>query len=82
MTTEELAGALLGAVGGAGNVERLTRCYSRLRFVLADESACDDATIEALPEVVAVLHRSGQVQVALSAALTETYDTIRSHLHP
>lgn len=76
----ELATALLDAVGGAGNVAGLTRCYSRLRFVLVDDSACDDATLEALPEVVAVLRRGGQVQVALRSGLTETYDAVRGRL--
>jgi phosphotransferase system IIB component len=58
---------LLPLVGGAGNVERVTACASRLRFVLRDPGAAHEDAIRAVPAVVMVLTRGGQLQVVLGA---------------
>jgi phosphotransferase system IIB component len=67
LTDAELAAALLPLVGGAGNVDLVTACASRLRFVLQDASARDEAAIRAVPGVVMVLTRGDQFQVVLGA---------------
>jgi phosphotransferase system IIB component len=67
LTDAELAAALLPLVGGAGNVDLVTACASRLRFVLRDASARDEAAIRAVPGVVMVLTRGDQFQVVLGA---------------
>lgn len=38
-----LAGAVVEAIGGGGNVAAVTHCMTRLRFVLNDDSAVDGA---------------------------------------
>ena len=43
MTGSGLAEQVLALVGGTENVETVTHCFSRLRFVLHDDAVADDA---------------------------------------
>lgn len=67
---------ILAAVGGADNVESLTRCWARLRFVLKDRAAVDEPAIKALDEVAIAVHQHGQYQIALRSGLLETFDEL------
>ena len=71
-----LAEELLTAVGGTGNVDSLTRCWARLRFVLKDPDKVDEITIASLDEVAIAVHQHGQFQVALRRGLLETFDEL------
>ncbi|WP_448630829.1 PTS glucose/sucrose transporter subunit IIB [Cellulomonas soli] len=64
---DALAAQVLHLVGGPDNVERLTHCWARLRFVLRDDSVADDDALGVLPGVVMVVRQSGQLQVALQS---------------
>lgn len=75
-----LAGRVLALVGGPGNVERLTHCYSRLRFTLRDDAAADEATLGALPEVVIVVRQGGQLHVALRSGVVAVHDEVAALL--
>lgn len=70
------AAQILSAVGGAGNVESLTRCWARLRFVLKDPGLVDEPAIDALDEVAIAVHQHGQYQIALRRGLLETFDEL------
>ena len=76
MSGPELAASIVSLVGGAANVERLTHCAVRLRFVLRDATLADDDALEALPDVVMVLRQSGQVQVALRTGVLAVHDDV------
>lgn len=52
---DALAHAILGAVGGAANVERHFHCMTRLRIVLVDASRADLAALKAVPAVLGVV---------------------------
>ena len=67
---------ILAAVGGPGNVQSLTRCWARLRFVLADPGLVDEPAIDALPDVAIAVHQHGQYQIALRRSLLETFDEL------
>lgn len=67
---------ILAAVGGPGNVESLTRCWARLRFVLRDPGLVDEAAIDALDDVAIAVHQHGQFQIALRRGLLETFDEL------
>ena len=67
---------ILTAVGGPENVESLTRCWARLRFVLKDPSLVDEPAIDALDDVAIAVHQHGQYQVALRRGLLETFDEL------
>lgn len=68
------AAEILRAVGGAANVVGLTRCWSRLRFVLVDRDLADLEALGSLRTVAVVAVQQGEVQVALSRRLAETFD--------
>ncbi|WP_420121004.1 PTS transporter subunit EIIB [Nakamurella sp.] len=74
------AASILAAVGGPANVESLTRCWARLRFVLADPGLVDQASIDALDDVAIALHQHGQYQIALRRGLLETFDELTALL--
>jgi phosphotransferase system IIB component len=71
-----VAAQLLDAVGGAGNVDSLSRCWARLRFVLKDPALVDQPAIDALDEVAIAVTQSGQFQIALRRGLLETFDEL------
>ena len=75
-TDTETARRLVEVVGGAGNVVRVTHCYSRLRLVLRDDAGADEAGLRALPGVVMVLRQGGQVQVALSSGVARMFAVV------
>lgn len=71
-----LAEHLLAAVGGQDNVESLTRCWVRLRFVLRDPGLVDQTAVDAMPEVAIAVQQRGQYQIALRSGLLETFDAL------
>ena len=42
---------LLRAIGGRENIQAVSHCMTRMRFVLADPAKADTAAIEAIPAV-------------------------------
>jgi PTS system beta-glucosides-specific IIC component len=50
MDYEKTAQAIVEGVGGAGNVQGVTHCVTRLRFRLADEGKADEAAVKAVFE--------------------------------
>jgi len=74
------AAEVLSAVGGAANVVRLTRCWSRLRFVLADPARADLEILGRLRTVAVVVFQGGELQVALSQGLVEVFEALRLQL--
>lgn len=77
-----LAEQILASVGGAGNVESLTRCWARLRFVVKDPGLIDEPTIDSLDEVAIAVQQHGQYQIALRRGLLETFDELTVLLRP
>lgn len=63
MNYKEIAKDILSNVGGANNVEQVTHCFTRLRFVLKEESQVNKAVLERIQGVIAVVNAGGQVQV-------------------
>lgn len=80
MTGTDLARRLLDLVGGPANVEQVTRCMVRLRFVLRDPDLADDDALAALDGVLLVVRQGGQLQLALAVPLTEVHRDVRALL--
>jgi len=80
VTSIATAAEVLSAVGGAANVVRLTRCWSRLRFVLADPARADLEILGRLRAVPVVTFQGGELQVALSQGLVEVFEALRLQL--
>jgi len=62
---------------GASNVESLTHCQTRLRFVVKDRKQIDDKQIEKIDGVKGVFFGSGQYQVIIgTGVVNDVYDAI------
>ena len=56
---------LLRAIGGRENIQAVSHCMTRMRFVLADPGKADTAAIEAIPAVKGTFTQAGQFQVII-----------------
>lgn len=56
---------LLRAIGGRENIQAVSHCMTRMRFVLADPVKADTAAIEAIPAVKGTFTQAGQFQVII-----------------
>ncbi|MFE5828546.1 glucose PTS transporter subunit IIA, partial [Streptomyces erythrochromogenes] len=76
----ELAEKILRSVGGAGNVESLTHCATRLRFQLHDGAKVDKAALDAVDGIMGTVPQSGdRFQIVIGGAVAKVYSTI-THL--
>lgn len=62
MDYKPLAKDILENVGTKSNVQSITHCVTRVRFVLKDESKANDAAIKNLDGVLDVVKQGGQYQ--------------------
>lgn len=67
---------ILSAIGGRDNVQSVTHCVTRVRFVLKDESKADDQRIKDMDGVMGLVKAGGQYQVVIGAAVGSVYDAI------
>ena len=56
---------LLTLVGGKENIQAVSHCMTRMRFVLADPQKADEKAIEELPSVKGTFTQAGQYQVII-----------------
>lgn len=73
---EQLAKEIVKEVGGTENINSVTHCITRLRFRLKDESKANDKKIEAMDEVVTVMHSAGQYQVVIGNKVPYVYEDV------
>lgn len=64
---------LLGYIGGKENIQAVTHCITRMRFVLADPSKADIDAIEAMKVVKGSFTQSGQFQVIIGNNVADFY---------
>ncbi|MDO4776737.1 MAG: PTS system trehalose-specific EIIBC component [Cardiobacteriaceae bacterium] len=64
---------LLAAVGGKENIQAITHCVTRLRFVLVDPQKADVARIEEIAAVKGTFTQSGQFQVIIGNEVADFY---------
>ena len=74
MDYNKIAQDILDNVGGKANVKQVTHCFTRLRFILKDESLAKKETVEHLEGVISVVVSGGQFQVVCGAKVTKIYD--------
>ena len=67
------AAKLLEYVGGKENINAVTHCVTRMRFVLADPSKADIKKIESLPSVKGTFTQAGQFQVIIGNEVADFY---------
>ena len=65
---------LLKLVGGKENIQAVSHCVTRMRFVLVDPSKTDVNKIEDLPSTKGTFTQSGQFQVIIGNEVQEYYN--------
>lgn len=80
MQDRETAVAILQSIGGQENIESLTHCFTRLRFVLKDMSKADKEEVRKIPGVLSAVAAAGQFQVVCGAKVNKIYDEMISIL--
>lgn len=81
MKYEETIQGILKNIGGEANIESVTHCMTRLRFVLKDESKADKEGVKAVKGVVSCVSKSGQFQVVIGTHVTDVYNELLSMVH-
>ncbi|WEV40004.1 beta-glucoside-specific PTS transporter subunit IIABC [Lactobacillus sp. ESL0681] len=76
MDFQALANNILTNVGGKDNVVSLDHCFTRLRFVLKDDSKANGDEIAQLEGVIQVMRANDQFQVVLGNNVGKTYDVL------
>lgn len=76
MDIHKAAKEILKHVGGKENVKDVTHCFTRLRFVLEDESKADRQIVEHIEGVIQVVVSGGQFQVVLGSKAAEVYEAL------
>lgn len=64
---------ILNLIGGKENVEFLTHCFTRLRFVLKNLELARTEELRMLEEVKGIMVRPGSYQVVIGTAVTSYY---------
>ena len=65
---------LLDLVGGKENIQAVSHCMTRMRFVLVDPKKADEKAIEELPSVKGTFTQAGQYQVNIGNDVAEFYN--------
>lgn len=71
-----MAETILQAIGGVENVENLTHCMTRLRFILKDESKADDDKVKNINGVMGLVKQGGQYQIIVGNNVAAAYAAI------
>lgn len=70
---------LLELVGGKGNIQAVSHCMTRMRFVLIDPKKADEKAIEDLPSVKGTFTQAGQYQVIIGNDVAVFYNEFTAY---
>ena len=70
---------LLDLIGGKGNIQAVSHCMTRMRFVLVDPKKADEKAIEDLPSVKGTFTQAGQYQVIIGNDVATFYNEFTSY---
>ncbi len=72
----KMAREIIQNVGGRDNIQNVTHCVTRLRFVLKDESKANTEAVSHVEGVIQVMQTGGQYQVVIGTHVTDVYKVI------
>ncbi|MFK3764061.1 PTS cellobiose/arbutin/salicin transporter subunit IIBC [Serratia ureilytica] len=72
----EISHAIVAALGGTGNIEAVTHCMTRLRFVVKDKARIDTPALKAINGVLGVVHSGEQCQVIIGNEVAKAYQAV------
>lgn len=70
---------LLELVGGKANIQAVSHCMTRMRFVLIDPKKADEKAIEDLSSVKGTFTQAGQYQVIIGNDVAEFYNEFTAY---
>lgn len=73
---DALAKIIINNVGGKSNVESLSHCITRLRFVLKDESKANTDLLKKTEGIVTVMQSGGQYQVVIGNHVPDVFEAV------
>ncbi|CAI0977996.1 PTS cellobiose/arbutin/salicin transporter subunit IIBC [Serratia quinivorans] len=72
----EISPAIVKALGGLTNIEAVTHCMTRLRFVVKDKALIDTPALKAINGVLGVVHSGEQCQVIIGNEVSKAYQAV------
>ncbi|MDD6304675.1 MAG: PTS transporter subunit EIIB, partial [Lachnospiraceae bacterium] len=76
-----LARIIVQNVGGKDNIKSLTHCFTRLRFVLKDESKANEEMLKKTDGIVNIVKSGGQFQVVIGTHVPDVYEAVMDVAH-
>lgn len=76
MSLKDEAKSIIINIGGKANIESVSHCATRLRFVVKDKSKINGRAIEDNPDVIKFLESGGQEQVVIGPKVESVYDAV------
>ncbi len=70
---------LLNLIGGKENIQAVSHCMTRMRFVLVDPKKADEKAIEDLPSVKGTFTQAGQYQVIIGNDVSVFYNEFTAY---
>ena len=70
---------LLTLIGGKENIQAVSHCMTRMRFVLVDPKKADEKAIEEIPSVKGTFTQAGQYQVIIGNDVSVFYNEFTSY---
>lgn len=67
---------LVKELGGNSNINNVTHCATRLRFLIKDESKIDSDRVKKIPGVITVVQAGGQYQVVIGNHVKDAFDFV------
>lgn len=80
MDFEKIAEEIISGVGGKSNINHVTHCMTRLRFVLNDENLVDDENIKQIETVISTAKNAGQYQVIIGKKVEKVFNEVAEQL--
>ncbi len=76
---ESPAADIVASLGGAGNIESLSHCATRLRFQLVDSTGIDQKVVEKIPGVMGAVPQAGnRYQVVIGGGVQTVFNDINA----
>ena len=66
-------------IGGKENIQAVSHCMTRMRFVLVDPKKADEKAIEEIPAVKGTFTQAGQYQVIIGNDVSVFYNEFTSY---
>ena len=81
MDYKKIAKQIVETAGGNENIESVTHCMTRLRFVIRDKSKVDEEEIKNIEGVLGVIDATGQLQIVLGKNLIPIYSEVEKNFN-